>query len=115
NSPWGSGRLRAQRLAPMTYCDRDNRGPSDTRCHRDSDATQTRTRSRGDGLNALGALTIGRAATDAARRCLTESQLTYHQAVEHFKKQFLAEALIANGGNRTHTARALGLQRTYLL
>lgn len=32
-----------------------------------------------------------------------------------FKKRLLAEALCAYGGNRTHAAQALGLQRTYLL
>jgi DNA-binding NtrC family response regulator len=35
-------------------------------------------------------------------------------AVDAFKARLLAETLAANGGNRTRTARALGLQRTYL-
>ncbi len=39
----------------------------------------------------------------------------YHKEVEAFKKQFLQTTLEAHRGNRTHAARALGLQRTYLL
>ena len=39
----------------------------------------------------------------------------YHAAVTQFKKDFLARMLAEHGGNRTHTARAIGLQRTYLL
>ena len=39
----------------------------------------------------------------------------YHQGVEAFKKQLLQTTLEAHRGNRTHAARALGLQRTYLL
>ena len=39
----------------------------------------------------------------------------YQRAVENFKREWLAEALVAHGGNRTQTARALGLQRTFLL
>ena len=39
----------------------------------------------------------------------------YHEAVRAFKKKFLYEMLAEHGGNRTHTARTLGLQRTYLL
>ncbi len=39
----------------------------------------------------------------------------YHQEVETFKKQLLQSTLVAHQGNRTHAARALGLQRTYLL
>lgn len=39
----------------------------------------------------------------------------FHKEVDNFKKQFLQTALETHGGNRTHTARTLGLQRTYLL
>ncbi len=40
---------------------------------------------------------------------------SYRAAVADFKRQLIAAALLKHGGNRTHTARALGLQRTYLL
>ena len=39
----------------------------------------------------------------------------YHAAVYRFKKDFLRRMLAAHGGNRTHTALAIRLQRTYLL
>ena len=39
----------------------------------------------------------------------------YQRAVDGFKRELLAKALVAHGGNRTRTAQALGLQRTYLL
>ena len=39
----------------------------------------------------------------------------YQRAVEDFKREWLAKALVAHGGNRSRTARALGLQRTFLL
>lgn len=45
---------------------------------------------------------------------MSPAKETYHDAVRAFKKTFLARALQAHNGNRTHTARALGLQRTYL-
>jgi DNA-binding NtrC family response regulator len=41
--------------------------------------------------------------------------VTYHEAVACFKREFLRQMLAAHGGNRSRTARALGLQRTYLL
>ncbi len=40
---------------------------------------------------------------------------TFHCAVADFKRRFIEAALHAHDGNRTHAARALGLQRTYLL
>jgi DNA-binding NtrC family response regulator len=40
---------------------------------------------------------------------------TYHEAVTNFKRELLRSVLAAHGGNRTRAARALGLQRTYLL
>lgn len=39
----------------------------------------------------------------------------YQREVETFKKRLITETLREYHGNRTHTARALGLQRTYLL
>jgi DNA-binding NtrC family response regulator len=39
----------------------------------------------------------------------------YHGTVTAFKRDLLERVLQAYGGNRTHAARALGLQRTYLL
>jgi DNA-binding NtrC family response regulator len=39
----------------------------------------------------------------------------YHGAVCDFKRQLIESTLHQMRGNRTHTARALGLQRTYLL
>jgi DNA-binding NtrC family response regulator len=44
-----------------------------------------------------------------------ESVSAFHQGVEGFKKQLLQTTLEAHRGNRTHAARALGLQRTYLV
>ena len=32
-----------------------------------------------------------------------------------FRRRYLTQMLEAHGGNRSHTARAIGLQRTYLL
>ncbi len=40
---------------------------------------------------------------------------SYHQRIEGCKKQILTTTLEAHHGNRTHAARALGLQRTYLI
>jgi DNA-binding NtrC family response regulator len=39
----------------------------------------------------------------------------YHTAVCDFKRRLIEATLLQMRGNRTHTARALGLQRTYLL
>ena len=39
----------------------------------------------------------------------------YHKEVENFKKALITETVRAHSGNRTHAAKALGLQRTYLL
>jgi DNA-binding NtrC family response regulator len=39
----------------------------------------------------------------------------YHRRVEVFKKGLLEQTLRAHCGNRTYAARALGLQRTYLI
>jgi len=39
----------------------------------------------------------------------------FHGAVSEFKRRLIEATLTQLGGNRTRTARALGLQRTYLL
>jgi len=39
----------------------------------------------------------------------------YRAAVRDFRRQLIEGTLHALGGNRAQTARALGLQRTYLL
>jgi DNA-binding NtrC family response regulator len=39
----------------------------------------------------------------------------YHGAVSEFKRRLIESTLHDVQGNRTHAARALGLQRTYLL
>jgi DNA-binding NtrC family response regulator len=41
--------------------------------------------------------------------------LGYHCAVWEFKRRLIEVTLQQAQGNRTHAARALGLQRTYLL
>jgi DNA-binding NtrC family response regulator len=44
-----------------------------------------------------------------------EVPVGYHGAVCDFKRRLIENALRAAAGNRTHAARVLGLQRTYLL
>jgi DNA-binding NtrC family response regulator len=39
----------------------------------------------------------------------------YQKAVDEFKRRFLTEKLVEHGGNRTRAAKALGMQRTYLM
>jgi DNA-binding NtrC family response regulator len=41
--------------------------------------------------------------------------LGYHGAVSDFKRRLIEATLRQAAGNRTHAARVLGLQRTYLL
>ena len=41
--------------------------------------------------------------------------LSYHGAVSDFKRRLIETTLHQASGNRTHAARTLGLQRTYLL
>ena len=43
------------------------------------------------------------------------SPADYHGAVSEFKRRLIETTLRAARGNRTHAARTLGLQRTYLL
>jgi DNA-binding NtrC family response regulator len=42
-------------------------------------------------------------------------QPTWHTAIATFKRDLIERALKQTCGNRTRAARALGLQRTYLL
>jgi DNA-binding NtrC family response regulator len=44
-----------------------------------------------------------------------ERPVGYHGAVSDFKRRLIEATLHQVRGNRTHAARALGLQRTYLL
>ena len=39
----------------------------------------------------------------------------YHDQVRAFRTSLILDALTGHRGNRTHAARALGLQRTYLV
>jgi DNA-binding NtrC family response regulator len=39
----------------------------------------------------------------------------YYKLLDTARRQILSEALRDHCGNRTHTAKALGLQRSYLL
>lgn len=41
--------------------------------------------------------------------------VSFHGAVCDFKRRLIEATLLHAHGNRTHAARALGLQRTYLL
>ena len=45
----------------------------------------------------------------------TRSSVGFHGAVSDFKRRLIEATLTQAGGNRTRAARALGLQRTYLL
>ena len=38
----------------------------------------------------------------------------YGRRVREFKRTLIRSIIIAHGGNRTHAAKSLGLQRTYL-
>jgi DNA-binding NtrC family response regulator len=40
---------------------------------------------------------------------------TFHESVRRYKRELVAATIAGCHGNRTHAARALGLQRTYLL
>lgn len=44
-----------------------------------------------------------------------ERAASYHGAVYDFKRRLIEATLHQSRGNRTHAARVLGLQRTYLL
>jgi DNA-binding NtrC family response regulator len=47
--------------------------------------------------------------------CSSFAASGFHGAVCDFKRRLIETTLHQMRGNRTHTARALGLQRTYLL
>ena len=54
-------------------------------------------------------------ATVGASRHCPRPVVGFHGAVSEFKRRLIEATLTQMGGNRTRTARALGLQRTYLL
>lgn len=64
---------------------------------------------------------LGMGATPPAPSSATPSPppgprpLGFHGAVSEFKRRLIEATLTQSGGNRTRAARALGLQRTYLL
>jgi DNA-binding NtrC family response regulator len=62
-------------------------------------------------MNAIPALTTVVPAVSAP----PERPVGYHGAVCDFKRRLIETTLRQASGNRTHAARALGLQRTYLL
>jgi DNA-binding NtrC family response regulator len=66
-------------------------------------------------MNAMPNLTSGLTVNHAAVAPPTERALGYHGAVCDFKRRLIEATLHQVRGNRTHAARALGLQRTYLL
>lgn len=51
----------------------------------------------------------------AAPPVASRSVVGFHGAVSEFKRRLIEATLAQAGGNRTRAARALGLQRTYLL
>jgi hypothetical protein len=51
----------------------------------------------------------------ATRGPVVTSSATWHASIAAFKRALIERALADAGGNRTRAARALGLQRTYLL
>lgn len=58
---------------------------------------------------------FGQALGMAPCRSRQEPVSDYHGEVSAFKRGLIERVLHAHEGNRTHAARALGLQRTYLL
>ena len=57
----------------------------------------------------------GREAPSGERAPAADAPATWHGAIRQFKRELLERALASVGGNRTHAARALALQRTYLV
>ena len=57
----------------------------------------------------------GHSQTSAQPNAPERPQPGFHGAVSDFKRRLLEATLTQAGGNRTRAARALGLQRTYLL
>ena len=60
-------------------------------------------------------LTMASAPPTPASSAGTRSPVGFHGAVSDFKRRLIEATLTQAGGNRTRAARALGLQRTYLL
>ena len=60
---------------------------------------------------------LGMASASPTPSAAAESRppLGFHGAVSDFKRRLIEATLSQAGGNRTRAARALGLQRTYLL
>ena len=54
-------------------------------------------------------------AIDSDSNVVVDEPYGYHCAVSAFKRRLIEAALHDASGNRTHAARVLGLQRTYLL
>jgi DNA-binding NtrC family response regulator len=52
--------------------------------------------------------------TGLASGLIRDSARSFHASVEEYKRGLIVSALRRAGGNRTHAARMLGLQRTYL-
>ena len=56
------------------------------------------------------------ATAEALTTSLSEGlELGYHDAVRSFRRELLRHALATTGGNRTHAAELLGVQRTYFM
>ena len=51
----------------------------------------------------------------ATRAPIVTAPVTWHASIAAYKRALIERALADAGGNRTRAARALGLQRTYLL
>ena len=63
----------------------------------------------------MGGMTASPVTSPAPPPTPTKPAPGYHGAVTEFKRRLIEATLLPARGNRTHTARALGLQRTYLL
>lgn len=46
---------------------------------------------------------------------MTDIGHPYHDALDRYRRALIHAALIRAGGNRQHAAKALGLERTYVL
>ena len=62
-----------------------------------------------------GMLTMASAPPTPASPPASRPPVGFHGAVTDFKRRLIEATLTQLGGNRTRAARALGLQRTYLL
>ena len=66
-------------------------------------------------MNAMPQATASPATASPAAPVSSGTPAGFHGAVSDFKRRLIEATLHQMRGNRTHTARALGLQRTYLL